>query len=494
MLQHELEIKSEDIHSESRKDAVAQIIGIRWSSPSETLPNGHPVHHLHRPLHPVHHRNGPLSARTMTSNRSTNGRSTNNLEPPPCNAQIEELIVADGLHSIHCRLLHNAPHHGQFALNKMVNLKQFAVQTDAARNGIYLVVSECSIYSVLPELPSVYGTYCKDINAEYEVQQLLQEQRDRNKVQCQSTMDMVHSNNMMMLGTATGTVPGTVPGNGNMSMDCKMTQNGNVPNGNVPRPFSGCIPGTEPGNDRKRRFNMTSTPTTTPRDLKRVRTVDSSHSNGHCSTHSMANSSSSETTVSEVPTSNMSNVQSLQSVPSRTAVATAQIESFDHILKDFVIQNNHRFHSTKSNDYPSMNSMASNSMPSIQMNSMNSMNSMRSNGSNGTNSPSSPRTPVSVSPALHRGPRQDGGGQGLGSGSGRMDRMSSYGNGQNGYDFGGPFGGKQMTGNNGTWSSQSGLSKVSESLDYSRKATMRMFKEFDACYSSFTMASGWQPQ
>ena len=60
-----------------------------------------------------------------------------------------------------------------------------------------------------------------------------------------------------------------------------------------------------------------------------------------------------------------------------------------------------------------------------------------------------------------------------------------------------PLSGFQFKPHHGTWSAQNGqttLSKMSDALDCSRSATMKMFKEFDACYSSFTMSSGWQPQ
>ena len=405
-------MKSEDTDSEDRKDSVAQIIGIRWTSPSETLPNGHPVHHLHRHRHPVHHQNSTNAATSTNTMTTTN---TNGHPPPSHNAQIEGLIVADGLHSIHCRLLHPAPYRGLFALNKMVNLKQFVVQRDVIRNGIYLVVTECAIYSVLPELPSVYGTYCKDINAEYEVQQLL-----KAKVQS-SGMATVKQNHVFPAG-----------------------------------------------NDRKRRFGASS-----DREVKRVRTELTEDHGLSSSAHSMSSSSSSETTVSEVPRANVQSVQSVrpnhvvdrQCQAQSQAVAAAQIESFDHILKDFVVQNNHRFQSMQS-----MQSMAgpmgSAAISSAAMSSA-AMTPMSSGP--GCNSPKSPITPISVTPS-------------------RMDVVpENRGTASGGSMSGGSMSGFQFNG-------QKTLSKMSDALDCSRTATMRMFKEFDACYSSFTMSSGWQPQ
>ena len=181
-------------------------------------------------------------------------------------------------------------------------------------------------------------------------------------------------------------------------------------------------------------------------------------------------------------------------------VKSRQIESFDHILKDFVIQNNHRFQGIPST-MPSVPSLVHRGSGS--------------GASHRTNSPKSPITPISVSPSLHRG-----GGGGGGGGSGQLHRHQlQFQNGEtanrrhgNEGVFGPSFYGKQLDkmGNgisgNATWSSMEGrhdinnmrrqgmLSKMSESLDRSRNDTMKMFKEFDACYSSFTMSQGWRPQ
>ena len=79
------------------------------------------------------------------------------------------LTVADGLHSIRCEFRNYRSHHTLFAKNKMVNLKQFAVQRDATGNGVHLRVTDSVIYSAAPTLPEVYGQYCKDINDEYAI-------------------------------------------------------------------------------------------------------------------------------------------------------------------------------------------------------------------------------------------------------------------------------------------------------------------------------------
>ena len=237
-------------NAESLTNSAAQIIGIRWISPSKRHPNGDPICYTLHPQHPVHYRKGICKkTRRERDDRHIAG-----------DAQIVGFIVADGIHSIDCHLRSTVPYHGPFALDDMVQFKEFKVETDAVSKRTYLLISDCSIYSVLPELPAVYGAYSKDINEEYGIWEMVRERlhdqrRCGEQQSSQSTMLIDRpSNNMDSHGNGGRRVQRVGPVH-DQSLQIKQEMGTAIPP-QIPKleanAFSDQIPTR---NDRKRKFH-----------------------------------------------------------------------------------------------------------------------------------------------------------------------------------------------------------------------------------------------